>query len=192
MLPTDWKLTDKQTDARIFLSLDTFASAFQLRVWRRVKDQYFSLPVWQVYTAGESGWKKPLVSAKPLRGNTYALDYNCWGYLPAVTTQATGSRAWNQDMFNSCQRQQRTRDVHLYQRNSQCLLEKDCVCVMFTSMQWCVSVRLSSCVCDCLPLCVCVGERETETDPRKWCCPCMRKHSQSITLHVDIIRVKQE
>lgn len=36
------------------------------------------------------------------------------------------------------------------------------------------------------------GWKKENRDPRKWCCSCMRKHFQSITLHVDIIRVKKE
>lgn len=84
-------------------------------------------------------WKKSLAESLLARShrrylNTYALDYNCWGYLPAVTRQTTtGSWAWNPAMFNSCQRKPGTLPVHIYQWNSQCLL-------MFA--YWCLSVSV--------------------------------------------------
>lgn len=118
-------------------------------------------------TAGESGWQKALVSVKPLRINTYALDKDCWGYFPTVTTQTTtGNGAWNQDMFNSCQRQRGTLAVHLYQWNSQYLLECvymfvyvcECVC-FFVCLLGCLTVFGSDL---CFDEWECLWESDTE------------------------------
>lgn len=99
-------------------------------------------------------WKKNLAESLLARShrrylNTYALDYNCWGYLPAVTRQTTtGSWVWKPAMFNSCQRKPGTLPVHIYQWNSRRLL-------MF--VHWClsVSVRVVHDVCcsNCVSVC---------------------------------------
>lgn len=118
--------------------------------------------------------------------NTYALDYNCWGYLPAVTRQTTtGSWAWNPAMFNSCQRKPGTLPVYIYQWNGRRLL-------MFG--QWClsVSVRELCMMSAVLIVWVFVGNKKKKKNWgwRNQSCWCMRKDFQSITPRVDIIRVK--
>lgn len=165
----------------VCLQIAEFASAFQLASWG-VKDQYFAARVWQVRTAEESGWSKPLFIEKPLRINTYVLEYDCWGYLPAVTTQTTtGSTAWNQDMFNWWKRQLSMLALHLYQWNSHHLLDFVCVCrCVWLKAVMCVSVCQGMyvsdvCFYECGSVCRDWGEGEQRYRPQQVMLPLYEK-----------------
>lgn len=79
-------------------------------------------------------------------------------------------------MFNSCQRKPGTPPVHIYQWSSQ------------QFAQWCLSVSVREL---CVMSAVLIAWRLKESwGWRKQSCWCTRKHFQSITPRVDIIRVK--